>query len=416
MIAEYTEFSQNVPTWTKSYTYLGGRLLSTATRNGTGGEFTEFNHPDKLSTRLITNGINSYEQAHLPFGTAFNAETTGSINRRFTSYDRSNSTGLDYAINRTYDSKLGRFTQVDPIGMSAADVNLPQTLNLYTYCGNDPINHTDPDGLFWGLFRKIFKAIGKALSFIGTIIATVMSNKWVSVIITVLSIAVSAFAVFKALNLIRKIPSIIAFASKVLKPISYIGIIGKTSEINGLLFQGKFAQLGRVLGTAFLGALIGVIEDSVVNGVLDAVKRGNFSLKGIMKGAWKGFKNGLGYVKEALARFGSKKWWEGFIPIYGFFCGPNYGGRAAAAGANGTNGVDNICQRHDDEMDRFRRGLLTGSKSPYDWAFIRDTFFASVKFRLSDIALGGKYRSGEVYRALIPISFGIRIGFREALR
>ncbi len=59
----------------------------------------------------------SFEQVSLPFGTALNAESTGATNRRFTSYDRSVTTGLDYAYDRHYDSQQGRFTQVDPIGM-----------------------------------------------------------------------------------------------------------------------------------------------------------------------------------------------------------------------------------------------------------------------------------------------------------
>jgi hypothetical protein len=61
-------------------------------------------------------------------------------------------------VNRFYNAGQGRFTQVDPIGMSAASLEEPQTLNLYAYCGNDPINHIDPDGLF---FKKLFKWIGK---------------------------------------------------------------------------------------------------------------------------------------------------------------------------------------------------------------------------------------------------------------
>jgi len=71
-------------------------------------------------------------------------------NRSFTSYDRSGPTKLDYAVNRHYDPQQGRFTQVDPIGLDAASLANPQTLNLYSYCGNDPINNIDPDGLFFG--------------------------------------------------------------------------------------------------------------------------------------------------------------------------------------------------------------------------------------------------------------------------
>ncbi len=105
----------------------------------------------------------------MPFGTALNGESTVTNNKnRFTTYDRSARTGLDYAVNRNYDSKQGRFTTVDPIGMNATSLYNPQNLNLYAYCGNDPINHTDSDGLFFG---KLFKAIGKFFK-------SIFTNKW----------------------------------------------------------------------------------------------------------------------------------------------------------------------------------------------------------------------------------------------
>ena len=164
-LSEYHEYTQNTLTWTKSYTYLGDGMLSTIS-NINGSESIEYNHPDRLGTRTITNqqaGTN-YEQTTLPFGTALNAESTVSTNKRFTSYDRSARTGLDYAVNRSYDSKQGRFTQVDPIGMSASSLIAPQTLNLYSYCGNDPVNHTDPSGLFWGAIGRFFKAAWKLIA------------------------------------------------------------------------------------------------------------------------------------------------------------------------------------------------------------------------------------------------------------
>jgi hypothetical protein len=39
--------------------------------------------------------------------------------------------------------------------MSAVSLSDPQSLNLYAYCGNDPINHTDPDGLDGGVSTVI---------------------------------------------------------------------------------------------------------------------------------------------------------------------------------------------------------------------------------------------------------------------
>jgi RHS repeat-associated protein len=177
VIAEYEETPSvpSTPRWVKSYVYLGARLLATIAPNGQ-SERVEYHHPDRLGTRLVTNNqdTTSFEQVTLPFGTALDAESSGSTKRRFTSYDRSTLTGLDYAVNRHYDPLQGRFTQVDPIGMSSTSLANPQTLNLYAYCANDPINHTDPSGLgFFSFIGKIFGAIGRALHRIAKVLAVV---------------------------------------------------------------------------------------------------------------------------------------------------------------------------------------------------------------------------------------------------
>src|SRR5262245_13046252 len=40
-----------------------------------------------------------------------------------------------------FDPGTGRFLTPDPIGFDAGDTN------LYRYCHNDPVNHTDPSGI-----------------------------------------------------------------------------------------------------------------------------------------------------------------------------------------------------------------------------------------------------------------------------
>jgi RHS repeat-associated protein len=159
----------------------GNHLLATLGPNGGGGEATQFHHPDRLGTRLVTDPVagTSFEQVSLPFGSPLNAESTGSTNRRFTSYDRSPTTGLDYAVNRHYDPQQGRFTQVDPIGMGAASVGDPQSLNMYAYCGNDPVNHIDPEGLFWG---KLWRAIKK-----------IVTSKWFQIALAVAIIVIAHY-------------------------------------------------------------------------------------------------------------------------------------------------------------------------------------------------------------------------------
>ena len=135
--------------WTKSYVYRNGRLLATDSPNG-----IQYHHLDRLGTRLVTNtsGMIVSENIGLPFGNTIYGESYNlagnDSKRRFTSYDRSDISRLDYAVNRHYSAAQGRFTQVDPIGMSAVHLISPQSLNLYSYCFNDPINFVDPSGLF----------------------------------------------------------------------------------------------------------------------------------------------------------------------------------------------------------------------------------------------------------------------------
>jgi len=63
-----------------------------------------------------------------------------------TSYERDSETNLDTAINRMYSPQLGRFLSADPYRGSYS-LNLPQSLNRYSYVFNDSINLADPNGL-----------------------------------------------------------------------------------------------------------------------------------------------------------------------------------------------------------------------------------------------------------------------------
>jgi RHS repeat-associated protein len=130
------------------YVLEGDHVIAEYERGGgsTQATGTRYYHRDCLSTRLITDGAGNVKGAtdHLPFGEEIGF-TGESEKHKFTTYERDGA--LDYAVNRHYDPQRGRFNQVDPLGMGAASLADPQSLNLYSYVRNDPVNFVDPSGL-----------------------------------------------------------------------------------------------------------------------------------------------------------------------------------------------------------------------------------------------------------------------------
>ncbi len=132
-----------------THTVWGGdRVIAEYERGGgaTPATGTRYYHQDRLSTRVITDSAGAVVGTtnHLPFGEEIGV-SGAEEKHKFTSYERDGA--LDYAVNRHYDPQRGRFNQVDPLGMGAASLADPQSLNLYSYVGNDPVNSVDPSGL-----------------------------------------------------------------------------------------------------------------------------------------------------------------------------------------------------------------------------------------------------------------------------
>jgi RHS repeat-associated protein len=103
---------------------------------------------DPLSTRLITDSTGNLvgREDHLPFGEDAATGSGESEKHRFTSYERDNESGTDYAINRQYSPSTARFSRPDPFDASY-DLSNPQSFNRYTYVTDDPTNMVDPLGL-----------------------------------------------------------------------------------------------------------------------------------------------------------------------------------------------------------------------------------------------------------------------------
>ncbi len=105
-------------------------------------DITEYYHTDHLgSTRVTTseNGETITEIRYKPFG-----EQINTTEERYTYNGKElDATGLYYYGARYYDPEIGRFLARDPL---QGEKEVPQTLNRYVYCLNNPLRYIDPTG------------------------------------------------------------------------------------------------------------------------------------------------------------------------------------------------------------------------------------------------------------------------------
>lgn len=106
---------------------------------------TFYYHTDHLgSTRMVTDESKNIitDATYEPFG---ESTVTGEESYLYTGKEK-DSTDLYYYGARYYDPGLGRFITRDPIVGKKA---IPQSLNRYTYCLNNPVKMIDPTGMFY---------------------------------------------------------------------------------------------------------------------------------------------------------------------------------------------------------------------------------------------------------------------------
>ena len=86
---------------------------------------------------------------------------------RYRGYYYDAETGLYYLNSRYYDPSIGRFINADDISyIQPTDIN---GLNLFAYCGNNPVMYTDPEGTWsWSSF---WRGVVNVLTGVGAIVA-----------------------------------------------------------------------------------------------------------------------------------------------------------------------------------------------------------------------------------------------------
>ena len=128
--------TENSTTQKTSYNYLyngHGDVTALLTQDGT---IAASYYYDAFGTAVETHYYN-----------ASGEETDKAVNNpyRYAGYVFDSTTDLYYLNARYYDSKIARFMSEDTY---TGEMNDPLSLNLYTYCANNPVIYTDPTGHF----------------------------------------------------------------------------------------------------------------------------------------------------------------------------------------------------------------------------------------------------------------------------
>ena len=134
----------------EEYIYFNGARIARVDRpSGT----VHYYFSDRLGTAsVITNasGTSPAANYYFPYGGLQSSTGSDPNHYKFTGKERDAESGLDDFVARYYSSAAGRFlipdwsAGEDPVPY--AELGSPQTLNLYSYVWNNPVNKIDPTG------------------------------------------------------------------------------------------------------------------------------------------------------------------------------------------------------------------------------------------------------------------------------
>ena len=149
---DYEEKTENNTTYLYWYVNGGDGLAGIMLGNAQNGSWSRnlaaiTDHLGSIMT-LWDNNDPYYSCSYDAWGNrTIGMESTPVFDRGFCGHEHIDEIGLINMNGRMYDPKLGRFLSPDPYVQSPTN---PQNFNRYSYCLNNPLKYTDPDGeWFW---------------------------------------------------------------------------------------------------------------------------------------------------------------------------------------------------------------------------------------------------------------------------
>ncbi|MGA8110912.1 MAG: RHS repeat-associated core domain-containing protein, partial [Acidobacteriaceae bacterium] len=146
-VTEMASSGNGSMTWAHTNVWAGNKLLATYDPVG-----LHFYSDDPLETRRVTTGTTGVVEqscSSQPYGDGETCTSTPT-EHLFTGKERDAESGNDYFGARYYGPTMGRFLTPDwsknPQGVPYADYTDPQSLNLYQYMRDNPLDGVDPDG------------------------------------------------------------------------------------------------------------------------------------------------------------------------------------------------------------------------------------------------------------------------------
>lgn len=191
---------------------------------------------------------------------------------RYRGYFYDVETGLYYLQTRYYDPEIGRFITID--GIEYLDPETINGLNLYAYCGNNPVMHTDPTGTFFtfliGLLISI--AIGAAVGAVSYTVSEVVSyaatGEWTW-----------SWGMFLGSMIGGAVGGALSFVAPTMSPFIAGAITGFVSTFTGMALENAFGEANYSFGEILITSIVMTGVSVITAGITSKIK-----IKGITSG------------------------------------------------------------------------------------------------------------------------------------